>query len=493
MFTLLYKLILVSVVSSKYQPTWPSLDARPLPQWYDDAKFGIFCHWGLYSVPAYRSEWMWWYWKGDNPDKDVVNYINRNYKPGTTYADFAKDFTAELFNAKEFADIVSSSGAKYFVFTSKHHEGFTMWPTRTSWNWNSVDIGPKRDIVGELKESFKGTDVHFGLYFSLFEWFHPMFLDDGKYNTTLYVDQVSFPQLLEIVNRYKPEIVWSDGDWGRTDEYWKSKEFLAWLYNTSPIKDYVVVNDRWGADSIGKHGGFLTYADHYDPGKLLKRKWENCMTLDKSSWGNRRTMKSTDVWSVHELIEQLARTISCGGNLLLNVGPDKHGKIPPIFEDRLRELGRFINAHSEAVYSTKPWIHQNDTGNIWYTSQLHSNDNSPRNRLFNPQIEGETVVYAWILDMPTGNFDLEHVKTTENTKVTFLGTDISFKPGAKSSLVIEFDRIPWRHLLRTDVMVLKIENAASQTRVPPHRTDHHVESRTNSMNFADFQWAYNAF
>uniref|UniRef100_A0A0K0D3D9 alpha-L-fucosidase n=1 Tax=Angiostrongylus cantonensis TaxID=6313 RepID=A0A0K0D3D9_ANGCA len=125
----------------------------------------------------------------------------------------------------------------------------------------------------------------------MFEWFHPMFIDDSKYNTTVYVDQVSFPQLIEIVSLYKPEIIWSDGDWGKSDDYWRSKEFLAWLYNASPVKDTVVVNDRWGGDTIGKHGGFLTFSDHYDPGKLLSRKWENCMTLDKFSWGNRRTIK----------------------------------------------------------------------------------------------------------------------------------------------------------------------------------------------------------
>ena len=117
------------------------------------------------------------------------------------------------------------------------------------------------------------------------------------------------------------------------------------------MKDVVVVNDRWGGDSMGKHGGFLTYSDHYDPGKLLERKWENCMTLDRNSWGNRRNMKVVyrensirnfklaDILPVHELIEQLARTISCGGNLLLNVGPDNHGRIPLIFQDRLKELG----------------------------------------------------------------------------------------------------------------------------------------------------------
>ncbi|XGW33159.1 hypothetical protein V3C99_017557 [Haemonchus contortus] len=479
------------IVSAKYQPSWPSIDSRPLPQWYDDVKFGIFCHWGVYSVPAFRSEWFWWYWKGDNPDKDVVNYVNRNYKPGTSYADFATHFTAELFDPKEFADIVKSSGAKYFVLTSKHHEGFTMWPSRTSWNWNAMDIGPKRDIVGQIKDALKDTDVHFGLYYSLFEWFHPMFLDDGKYNTTVYVDQISFPQLIEIVNRYKPDIIWSDGDWGRTDEYWKSKEFLAWLYNTSPVKDIVVVNDRWGGDSIGKHGGFLTYSDHYDPGKLLDRKWENCMTLDKGSWGHRRTMKSADVNTVYELIVQLARTISCGGNFLLNVGPDMHGKIPPIFEDRLRELGRFIGANSEAVYGTKPWIYQNDTGNIWYTSRLKKTRLDPH-RLYNPQWADETIIYAWIMDAPTTDLKLKRVQTTEHTTVSFLGTNITYSPGAMSSLVIPFSRIPWRDLIRNDAMVLKIERAASRHfQHTPHIHHHHRHNKkSTTANLIDLQWAY---
>ncbi|CAJ0589243.1 unnamed protein product [Cylicocyclus nassatus] len=462
MLFVLYLQLCLSVIFAKYQPTWPSLDSRPLPSWYDESKFGIFCHWGAYSVPAYKgSEWLWWFWKGDKPDKDVVNYIERNFRPGTTYADFARDFTAELFDPKEFADIVKSSGAKYFVLTSKHAEGFTLWPTRTSWNWNSVDVGPKRDIVGELRDAFRGTDIHYGLYFCLFEFFHPKYLDDKKYNTTAYVEQVSYPQLMEIVNRYKPEIVWSDGEWEKSDEYWKSKEFLAWLYNTSPIKENVVVNDRWGEGSIGKHGGFLTFHDHFDPGKLVERKWENCMTMDKSAWGSRRTMKSSDVRTVHELIEQLARTVSCNGNLLLNVGPDMHGKIPPIFEDRLRELGRFLSANSEALYGTKPWIHQNDSGNTWYTSRILS-ATLPKNRVYNPQIEGQTIVYAWILDMPTKDLELKMVKTTERTRVTFLGTDLSFEPGAGPSLIIRFITIPWRKLARNDVMILKIENAASQ-------------------------------
>ncbi|CAI2357668.1 unnamed protein product [Caenorhabditis sp. 36 PRJEB53466] len=461
-------LFLLPFAHSKYTPDWQSLDSRPLPSWYDDSKFGIFCHWGLYSVPAFRSEWMWWYWKGTQPDAGVVNFVEKNYKPGTTYADFAKDFTAENFDPKEFVETVKSSGARYFVFTSKHHEGFTMWPSKTSWNWNSVDIGPKRDIVGELRNAFKQTDVHFGLYFSQFEWFNPLFLDDGKFNTTLYPEQVSYPQMIEIVNKYRPDVVWSDGEWDKSDEYWRAKEFLTWLYNTSPVKDQVVVNDRWGAGTMGKHGGFLTYSDHYDPGTLLARKWENCMTLDKHSWGNRRDMRAADVYTAFEIIEQLARTVACNGNLLLNIGPDMHGRIPTIFEDRLDEIGRFIEVNSEALFGTKPWIFQNDTSasNVWYTSKYRTS-RLLGNEVFNRQMEQVTIVYAWILDTSPAVFELKSVKTTEKTTVNVLGTDgVLTGFGRAESLSIPRSKIDWKKVPRRDVIVLKIENARSDGTIP---------------------------
>ena len=141
-----------------FEPTWESLDKRPLPRWYDEAKVGIFIHWGVYSVPSFGSEWFWTNWRtSKNPD--YVNYMSANYKPGFTYQEFAKDFTAEHFNATEWAQLFNESGAKYVVLTSKHHDGYALWPSRYSFSWNSVDVGPHRDIIGktmsELANNFK--------------------------------------------------------------------------------------------------------------------------------------------------------------------------------------------------------------------------------------------------------------------------------------------------------------------------------------------------
>nr|BBG92283.1 alpha-L-fucosidase [Patiria pectinifera] len=348
----------------KYKPNWPSIDSRPLPSWYDEAKFGIFMHWGVFSVPSFGSEWFWWHWQG-KPLAPYVEFMKKNYRPGFTYPDFAPMFTAEFYDPKTFAEIIEASGAKYVVLTSKHHEGFTNWPSKYSWNWNSMDVGPKRDLVGDLATAIRNytKDVHFGLYHSLFEWFNPLYLQDkkGGFSTQTYTLDICLPELHEIIENYKPDVLWSDGDWEALPEYWNSTEFLAWLCNDSPVKDTVVTNDRWGQGTSCKHGGFYSCNDRYNPGTLQKHKWENAMTIDKKSWGFRRDAQLDDYLTTDELVAILAETVSCGGNLLMNIGPTHDGRIAPIFEERLRQMGDWLKVNGDAIYASKPWRAQNDT------------------------------------------------------------------------------------------------------------------------------------
>ncbi|XP_062609806.1 alpha-L-fucosidase-like, partial [Saccostrea cucullata] len=377
---------------AKYEPNWASLDSRPLPDWYDKSKIGIFIHWGVFSVPSYSSEWFWWTWKGQKVP-GVVDFMQKNYPPDFTYADFAPQFTAEFFNADQWAQTFQASGAKYIVFVSKHHEGFCNWPSKYSFNWNSGDVGPNRDIVGELADSIKNkTDIHFGLYHSLFEWFHPLYLKDkaNNYTTQDFVRTKTMPELYELVNRYKPDVVWSDGDWETTDVYWNATQFLAWLYNESPVKDTVAVNDRWGNNIRCKHGGFLNCDDKYNPGKLQKRKWENAMTIDKFSWGYRRRAVISDYLTMKDIAKVIASTVSCGGNVLINIGPTHDGRIAPVFEERLKQMGQWLGVNGEAIYESVPWSHQNDTitPDVWYTSKK------------TPQ---GTAVYAIVLTWPKAN------------------------------------------------------------------------------------------
>ncbi|XP_033873253.3 plasma alpha-L-fucosidase [Acipenser ruthenus] len=380
-------LCLVKNCRCKYEPTWESIDSRPLPGWYDQVKFGIFIHWGVFSVPSFGSEWFWWYMQKQKL-KPYVDFMENNYPPGFKYENFAQDFTAEFFNAKQWAEILSASGAKYVVLTTKHHEGFTLWGSKYSWNWNAVDLGPKRDLVAELGDAIRNqTDLRFGLYHSLFEWFNPLFLEDAAndFRTNKFPTTKSLPELYEIVNKYHPEVLWSDGDGDAPDTYWNSTGFLAWLYNESPVRETVVTNDRWGYGSICKHGGYYTCTDRYNPGHLLNHKWENCMTIDQKSWGYRRDAVLSDYLTIEQLVKTLVETVSCGGNLLMNIGPTHDGRIAPIFEERLRQMGLWLKVNGEGIYDTTSWRAQNDsvTSGVWYMSK--------------PE---EQAVYAFFLNWP---------------------------------------------------------------------------------------------
>nr|XP_045615843.1 alpha-L-fucosidase-like [Procambarus clarkii] len=413
-----------------YEPTWDSLDTRPLPPWYDSSKIGIMICWGLYSVPSYGNEWFWNAWQSTH-NPNYVKFMEDNFKPNFTYQDFAAEFTAEFYNPDEWARMFAASGARYTVFVAKHHEGYTMWPSTFSWNWNSVDVGPRRDLFGDLAKAIRSTapHIHVGVYHSLFEWYNPLYLEDKsqQYMSNNFVTRKTLPELYELVNNYHPEVIWSDGDWEAEDWYWNSTIFLAWLFNESPVKDTVVVNDRWGKGIGCHHGSFYNCEDRYNPGVLQPHKWENAMTLDKHSWGYRREAPATDYLTIHDLLTTLAQTISCGGNLLVNVGPTHDGRIPPIMEERLRQLGSWVDINGDAVYDSTPWTHQNDsvTPGVWYTQKGN-------------------LVYSIVLSWPKGDtLTLGSVLSTSQTSVTMLGysgSRLEFMDGA-DGLKVTFPRM----------------------------------------------------
>ncbi|XP_048236588.1 alpha-L-fucosidase-like [Haliotis rufescens] len=227
----------------------------------------------------------------------------------------------------------------------------------------------EKAIICEMAEALKSkTDLHLGLYHCPEGWFHPLYLQDkaNNFTTSKFVEAQITPELYELVNNYKPDIVWSDGEWEAPDTYYGSKEFLAWLYNDSPVKDTVVTNDRWGDGDHCQHGGYWTCHDRYNPEVLQPRKWENSMTIDRKSWEFRRKAVLDDYRTMKEIIAILVETVSvffyrCGGNLLINVGPTKYGMISPIFEERLRQMGEWLKVNGEAVYASSPLLAQNDT------------------------------------------------------------------------------------------------------------------------------------
>ncbi|XP_069125094.1 alpha-L-fucosidase-like [Argopecten irradians] len=443
-------ILCIGVISStKYTPDWASLDTRPLPAWFDEGKIGIMLHVGVFSVPSFGSEWFWDEWKANVPS--YVNFMKHNYPPEFTYPDFAPKFTFEFFNPDEWAKFLSDAGAKYVILTTKHHEGFTNWPSKFSFNWNSMDVGPKRDIVGELAAAVrKRGDVHFGVYHSLYEWFNPLYLEDkaNHYKSQNFIKEKLMPEMYELVNNYKPEIFWSDGDWDAKDVYWNSTEFVAWLYNESPVKDTVIVNDRWGNNTRCIHGGYWNCKDRYNPRVLLKHKWENIMTMDKKAGAYRREATLRDYYTMEELIENLVSTVSCGGNLLINVGITHDGRVIPVFEERLMKMRKWLDVNGEAIYSTKPWTHQNDTltPGVWYTSKETVNG---------------TVVYAIVLDWPKINLLLLGAPDMANdTTVSMVGYpgELKWVPGTISGVVVEIPPIPYGKLPCQYAWVFKFTN-----------------------------------
>jgi alpha-L-fucosidase len=351
-----------------YKPTWESLDSRPTPAWFEDAKLGIFIHWGLYSVPSWGptegvgiyEKYAEWYWRSlaDSTREShplFKAFHERTYGEKFNYQDFVRYFTCELFEPEEWARILAGSGAKYIVLTSKHHEGFALWPSSYSWNWNAMDAGPHRDLAGDLITAVRAVGLRMGFYYSLYEWYNPLYHQDVQ----TYVETHMLPQMKELVLNYKPDIFWPDGEWDYPSDIWRSQAFLAWLYNESPVKEDVAVNDRWGKETRSKHGGY--YTTEYDliheadaNAVQIDHPWEECRGIGTSFGFNRNEYLenySTSEELVHILINKVAR----GGNLLLNIGPTADGRIPVIMQQRLKDMGDWLQVNGEGIYGTRKW------------------------------------------------------------------------------------------------------------------------------------------
>jgi alpha-L-fucosidase len=356
--------------AQRYEPTWESVDARPTPAWWGDAKFGIFIHWGVYSVPGLRTE-------GRirrvvlgaasqaqaDPDastndakirRETRAFHERVYGKSFDYQDFAPRFTAEMFDADKWADIFARSGAKYVVLVSKHHDGFALWPSReanASWGrpWNAVDSGPRRDLVGELTAAVRRRNLEMGFYFSLYEWFNPRWLAG---DVDAYVKDHLFPQFKDLVTRYSPSVIFSDGEWELPSEKWRAPELLAWLFNDSAVAQHVVVNDRWGGETRHKHGGY--YTTEYGAGLPgASHAWEENRGLGHS-YGFNRNEDLADYASGTRLLLTLIDTVSRGGNLLLQRRSRRRmDAFPWSCRIGLAFLGEWLKHNGEAIYGTR--------------------------------------------------------------------------------------------------------------------------------------------
>ncbi len=369
LFICLLFFALSTTAQDVYQPKWESLEKYQTPDWYRDAKFGIFIHWGVYSVPAYGSEWYprEMYRKGS----DIYNHHVATYGPQNKfgYKDFIPMFKAEKFNADTWAQLFKKAGAKYVVPVAEHHDGFAMYNTSLS-KWNAYNMGPKRDIIGELATAIKSNGMIFGLSSHRIE--HWFFLNPGRsfdsdINDPAYSDfygpareesETPSPEFMndwllrctELVNKYQPQLFWFDWwiEQPAMDPYRKS--FAAYYYNQAlQWNKGVVLNYKNKA--YPEKAAVLDIERGKQEG-ISKLPWQTDDAVGFKSWGY---IDGEKYKSPQYVIDELTDIVSKNGNLLLNIGPRSDGTIPEEQQALLLAIGHWLDINGEAIYGTRPW------------------------------------------------------------------------------------------------------------------------------------------
>jgi alpha-L-fucosidase len=355
-----------------FKPTWSSLRNNRIPQWLRDGKFGIYTHWGVYSVPAVGPNGTWYSNHAYiNPNSPERVHHEATYGPLKKfgYKDFIPMFTGAKFNADEWADLFQKAGARFAGPVAEHHDGFSMWETKYS-EWNAAKMGPKRDVVGELSRAIKKRNMKFVTAFHHAEnwYFFPVWdksLDcsDPRYSG-LYgpihekgaqPDKAFFDRwknkIIEVIDKYDPDFLWFDFGLSFVNEEYK-KDLLAYFYNKAAAENKEVVVTYKGHDlppGIGIND--LELGQERD---LTYHEWITDSSVDnQGAWGyvNGAGFKTTE-----NLVHNLVDRVSKNGYLLLNVGPKPDGTIPEEAKERLLGLGKWLEVNGEAIYGTMPWL-----------------------------------------------------------------------------------------------------------------------------------------
>ena len=307
--------------------------------WWREARFGLFIHWGIYSVPA--GEW--------DGETGYGEWIMRNAKiPIARYEQFAGQFNPVKFNAKEWVDIAKKAGMKYIVITSKHHDGFSMYDTKVI-NYDIVDSTPfKRDVLRELADECRKQDIKIGWYYSVRDWHHPDYVPrlelDKRSSVPNYDRYIDFmkAQVRELLTNYGPiGVMWFDGAVEQSAKKHRPKEVVSMIRRLQPD---IIINNR-----IGIPQDFDTPEQTIPDTGIPGRDWETCMTMNRFLGYNKY---GTGWKSTEELIQMLVDIASKGGNFLLNVGPDAEGVIPAASVERLAAMGEWMKVNGESIYGS---------------------------------------------------------------------------------------------------------------------------------------------
>jgi len=372
-----------------YKPSWNSLRTHVTPTWFQDAKFGIYTHWGIYSVPACGPNGSWYPYNMYREGTPQYDYHVKTYGHASRfgYKDFISMFKAEKFDADEWAELFKEAGAQFAGPVGEHHDGFSMWDSQVN-RWNVGKMGPKRDVVGELERAIRKQDMRFmvalhhaenwrffphwrkeydtsnpryaGLYGQLHNleraqnmpavkgWKDECQLQDKP--SKEFLDQW-LAKIREVIDRYQPDMLWFDLGLGFIQEHYK-REFLASYYNRA---------EEWGKKVV------VTYKSHnLAPGSgILDLELGRFNRLAYHLWITDTTVDDGNGWSyLHDgkyktattLVHYLVDNVSKNGLMLLNVGPKPNGEIPDEAKEILSKMGRWLKVNGEAIYGTTPWM-----------------------------------------------------------------------------------------------------------------------------------------
>lgn len=326
-----------ALLASTASPAFSQENQKKM-DWFQNAKLGIFIHWGIYSVNGIDESWSFF--------NDYIGYGD--------YMKQKEGFTASSYDPEKWAQVIKDSGARYAVLTAKHHDGVALWDTQAS-ELNVVKQTPAaRDLVGPFMQALEKQGLKKGIYFSVLDWSHPDY-DRKTRETFRYQNDparfrkftdFNFQQLTELSTRYSPDLYWFDGDWEHSPEEWRSAELKKKLLGYNPN---LIINSRLGPG----FGDYATPEQGVPVSRPAEPYWELCMTMN-NSWGyqgNDHQYKTPG-----ELLRIFVDCLHLGGNLLLDFGPKPDGTIPAEAENILREFGRWTSKHESAIYTTQAGI-----------------------------------------------------------------------------------------------------------------------------------------
>ena len=434
--------------SGKWKPTSASLDRHVAPAWFEEIKFGMFVDWGIYSVGAWDQKkekgamYPDWYEHRIYHNDVVKQYHEKNWGRDFERDDLIPFFQAKNYQPDKLVDIAVEAGIKYLIPFCKHHSGFCLWPS----SYTHRDAGDMlgKDLIQPLVEHCRAKGLKFGFYFSNDEWEYPVIDKDGsliyresaqqngrgKLEYKPYTPKLEtwasgkiavrdfgkhyiIPQAVEFIDKYDPDILWYDGEWGSPVELLGAYEIAAYFYNRAEGKKEVAVNDRYGlvnGRNLRAYRGDIFCSEYGNLSDNIKAQhvWEENRGISQSFGFNWQDTDENVITSKN-FVDMFVDIVSKGGNLLLIVNLDAQGALPAIQEKRLKDIGKWLKVNGEGIYYTRKYSTISE-GTVHYT---RSKDNK--------------TVYAISLAWPGNQLQLTSVKPAEKSQIYMLGYEEPLK------------------------------------------------------------------